>query len=183
MCRPHGTAFLPPDVCRRKERKGKQERKERKERKARKKSKKERKAKNSHTPTGYPSLSSSLSNHRIIEPNQPPDHPCHLLIFIFSSPSSKNPTISMLNSNLAYQKKRVSKKPKYITYTNNQVCQVYPGIKSTQKKTYTSPDNDHVHTPNSRRLSAPQSFRLRRDNMSNEDKVPTSLSQHNTQTH
>lgn len=41
MCRPHGTAFVPPDVCRRKERKEQKKEKKRKE-------------KNSHTQTGYP---------------------------------------------------------------------------------------------------------------------------------
>lgn len=98
--------------------KGKERTKERKER---------RKAKNSHTQTGYPSLSSSLSNHR----TQPPDHP--LLLLIFSSfhlhhlHSSKNPTISMLNSNLAYQKTRVSKKNPQVhpSYTNKSVWNLH----------------------------------------------------------
>lgn len=171
MCRPHGTAFLPLDVCRRKEKK-----EQKKERKG-KQERKERKAKNSHTQTGYP-----IPHHhyRTIEPNQPP----HLLtiFIIFSSShiqSSKNPTISMLNSNLAYQKKsaRIQQNTKS-TFT--QKSSLSREAKSRKKRTYTSPDNDHVHTPNSRRLSAPQSFRLRRDNMSNVDKVPTSLSR---QTH
>lgn len=154
--------------------KGKQERKEQKKEKERKE--KKRKKQPHSNWVSHPS-----HHYRIIEPN----HPLHHLIFssshlLISIHSSKNPPIPMLNSNLAYSKKvqKVSKKPKYITYTNHQVClSVYPGSKkkTEKRKTYTSPDNDHVHTPNSRKFSAPQSFRLRRDNMSNEDKVPTPI--------
>lgn len=112
MCRPHGTAFLPPDVCRRKERKEQKKEKKGKEKK--------RKKKTATLKPGIPSLS-SLSNHRT--------QPTILSIFqllIFSSShlhSSKNPPISMLNSNLAYSKNKRKKKS---ATSNKSVC---PGSK------------------------------------------------------
>lgn len=151
------------------ERKGKNKRKKRKEKQERKRKKK--------TATLKPGIRPSHHHYRTIEPNQPSSH----LSSSSSSHlhSSKNPTISMLNSNLAYQKESQQKKPpKYISYTNNQASKSIREARHKKERTYTSPDNDHVHTPNSRKFSAPQSFRLRRDNMSNEDKVPTSLSRH-----
>lgn len=155
MCRPHGTAFLPLDVCRRKE--SKKEQKKEKERKE----KKSKKQPHSNW-VSHPS-SSSLSDHPT---NQPPDHPL-LLVFIIEKSHDLDAELELGLP----KKKRVSNNQQ--PTTNNQpILSVYPGSK-TQERTYTSPDNDHVHTPNSRRLSAPQSFRLRRDNMSNVDKVPT----------
>lgn len=140
--------------------KGKNKRKKRKEKKEKQK-----------TATLKPGIPSLII---IIESSNPTNHPLHLSSFIFHHlrhlHSPKNPTISMLNSNLAYQKKKLATSNKQQA-TTNQVC-----LSRETRKTHTSPDNDHVHTPNSRILSAPQSFRLRRDNMSNVDKVPTSLS-------
>lgn len=91
--------------------KGKERTKERKERKARKKRKKSKKQPHSNW------VSVPHHHYRIIEPNQPPDHPLHLHLHHLHS--SKNPTIPMLNSNLAYQKKKSQQK----ATTNNQVCQ------------------------------------------------------------
>lgn len=121
MCRPHGTAFLPPDVCMRKERKEQRKEKERKE-------KKKKRKKTSHTQPGYPSLIII-----IIEPSNPTN--LLTILFILSSShlqSSKNPTISMLNSNLAYPpKKKSQQQPK----TNNQVClSVCVKTRKTKKK-------------------------------------------------
>lgn len=95
--------------------------------KERKKARKKEKQKTATLKLGIRPSSSSLSNHR----TQPPDHPLHLSPFIFHHlrhlHSPKNPTISMLNSNLAYQKTRVSKKNPQVhpSYTNKSVWNLH----------------------------------------------------------
>lgn len=145
MCRPHGTAFLPPDVCRRKERK--EQKKERKQ---------ERKKEKQKTATLKPGIRPSHHHYRIIEPNHP-----LLLVFFFSSShlhSSKNPTIPMLNSNLAYQKTRVSKKNPQVhpSYTNKSVWNLhFTGQRSC-------PHSKFAHTFCSTIVSAPQRQHVQR---------------------
>lgn len=96
MCKPHETAFLPPDVCRRKERKARK--------------KKRKKSKNQPHSNRVSLPLSSLSNHRIIELNQPSDHlsTSHLIIFSSSFIEKSHDLDAELELGLFKRKKEVS---------------------------------------------------------------------------
>lgn len=108
---------------------------ERKARKNKRKKRKARKKEKQKTATLKLGIRPSHHHHhyRIIEPNQP-SSPSFISIFSSSSDlhSSKNPTIPMLNSNLAYQKKESAK-------TNNQ----QPSLSVCVKTRKTKKKNSH----------------------------------------